>query len=88
MYYIFLLKTADRQGGVNFDPMDMIRAILIEVYRTMLHTKNLMSGACDLREKDFKSIYYNIFLWKTADPLCGADFDPRDMIWAILAEVH
>ena len=52
-YYIFLCKTADHWGGANFDPRDIIWAILVEVYNTMLHTKYLSSMACGLGQEDF-----------------------------------
>ena len=36
-------------------------------------------------------IFSNVLLYNSmqnADPQCGANYDPRDMIWAILIEVN
>ena len=52
-YYIFLCKTADHWGGANFDPRDIIWAILVEVYNTMLHTKYLSSMARGFGQEEF-----------------------------------
>ena len=52
-YYIFLCKTADPWGGVNFDTRDIIWAILVEVHYTVLQTKYLSSSTCGLVQEDF-----------------------------------
>ena len=38
---VFLLENTDPLDGANFDPRDMILAIMIEVNKTMLHAKYL-----------------------------------------------
>ena len=90
-YYIFQCKTAYPQGEANFDTRDIIWdtiwAILIEIHQNKLHVKYLSSSACGLVQQYFLRFHY-IFLCETADPLGGAHFDSRDIIWAILVGVY
>ena len=45
------------------------------------------SMTCDLEQEDFSKMF--IYLYeKTAVPRGEANFDPRDIIWAILEEVN
>ena len=62
-------------GNLDRDPLDKITL------------KYLSSSAGDLLLEDFLRFYY-ILLCKTADHWGGANFDPRDMIWAIFVEVN
>ena len=54
------MKTADPRGGANFDPRDIIWAILVGVNQTMLHTKYLSSRAYALWEDDFLSFSFRL----------------------------
>ena len=65
------LTACDPWGGANFEPMDMIGTIFLEVHQTMLHTKYLSSIVFVLRQDylEKKSIC------KTCDPRVVANFD-------------
>ena len=43
--YISLCKICDPWGGANLDPRDIIYAIFVGVYETMLHAKYISSSA-------------------------------------------
>ena len=74
-------------GGANLDPRDMIYAILVGVYYTMLHAKYLSSRVYTSFEEVFLSFLY-ISLCKKCDPWGGANLDSRDIIYAISVGVH
>ena len=85
--YISLYKNNDPRGGVNFDPRGIIWTILVKVYKMMIYAKKQSPGAFTFGEEDFLS-FLNISLCKNNDPRGGVNFDPRDIIWTILVEVH
>jgi hypothetical protein len=92
LYYMYIMKINDPQGGDNFDHRAIIWTILLEVYFTMFHAKYLTSSICQLLEEFFLQFYYKflyyIHIKKTNDPRGGADFDLRAIIWTIWIEVY
>ena len=85
---INLCTTYDPVGEAIFGPRDIIWTNLLKIYWFMLHTKYQGSTPCGFRQEDFFNVFPNINLCTTYDPVGGAIFGPRDIIWTNLLKIY
>ena len=83
---MYIKKTNDPQGWVNFDPRAINWTTSVKVHKTMHHAKYLSSSPCRFGEEDFLGFHY---MYKETNDHPGRDnFDPWAIIWTNFVEVH
>ena len=86
-HHISLCLACDPLDGAIFGPSGMIWTNLVQAYQVMLHTKYQDSRSYCFRQDDY-SCFHHISLCKTCNPLDGAIFGPRGMIWTNLLQAY
>ena len=80
-------RTSEPHGRTSPDPRGIVWINLVEVHKDMLHAKYQGSRPSSFREEELWN-FHSSFLCSTYDPLGGASFDPRGILWTNLVEVH
>ena len=75
----------DSRGGVSFDPKEIIRIESIKVHKEML---NIKYQSFPVSEKMNFEVGVLCSYVPTYEARGGASFDPQDIIWTNLVDVH